>query len=98
LPDVVYSHGGSGVLPNEPTIEGQPLTAFVALIFDRLSCFVEEVTAHLLQKRLIEGITITEVPLAQRHQDMPERFRVTLTHGGLPPWNITFHASSFEEA
>lgn len=68
VPDVVYSHGGSSVVPTEPTIEGQPLTAFVALIFDRLSCFVEEVTAHLLQKPLIEGITITEVPRAQRPQ------------------------------
>lgn len=97
LPDVIYARAGDGVTAAEPLVDGQPVTAFAAQMLDRLACLVEEITAHLLQKRLMMGVTITEVPVASRPQDMPERFRVTLAIGGLPAWVIAFHASSFEE-
>jgi len=64
---------------------------------DRLICFVEEVTAHCLKARMPAGISVTEIPLPQREADMPQRFQVTLTNGGMPIWNITYHQSSFEE-
>ena len=49
---MVYARDGSGVKAREPLVDGQPATAFTAAMFDRLICFIEEVTAHLLQRRL----------------------------------------------
>ena len=97
LPDVAYRRDGSGVKAQEPLVDGLPVTAFNASMFDRLSCFAEEVTAHLLQRRLIADVTITEVPLADRPEEAPERFRLTLAVGGLPPWEIAYHVARFEE-
>ena len=66
-------------------VDGLRVTAFTASMFDRLSCFVEEVTAHLLRRRLIADVTITQVPLEERPEEAPERFRLTLAVAGQPP-------------
>jgi hypothetical protein len=97
LPRVVYSQKGSGVVATEPEISGQPFTAFIGFKLDRLCCFVEEFTAHCLQRRMVPEITITELPIAKRVEELPERFRLTLGAGGLARWNIAYHASRFEE-
>ena len=97
LPDVTYARTDGGVKAAEPLVDGQPVSEFVTFMFDRLTCFVEEVTAHCLQRRLRAGVTFTELPLAHRPAEMPKRFRVTLANGGMPPWTIVFHPSSFEE-
>ncbi len=97
LPRVTYSNTGSNIRAGEPAISGQGLTEFVRFIFDRLACFVEEVTVHCLQRMMPVGITITEIPFAQRLAEAPERFTVTMTSGGLTEWQITFHQSSFEQ-
>src|SRR5260221_1066348 len=97
LPRVMYSEVGTGIKADEPLISGQPVSEFVRFIFDRLSCFVEEFTAHCLQKRMPKGFTITEIPLARRLPEEPERFGITLASGGLPAWQILYHNSSFEE-
>jgi len=47
---------------------------------DRLACFIEEVTAHCLQRRMPQDITITQIPLSQRAVEAPERFQVTLAN------------------
>ena len=65
---------------------------------DRLACFVEEVTAHLLARKLPALMALAEVPRADRADDVPKRFRVTLANGGMPPWVIAFHSSSFYES
>jgi hypothetical protein len=96
LPRIMYSPVGSGIRADEPLISDQPVSEFVKFIFDRLACFVEEFTVHCLQRRLPEGITFTEIGLADRLAEVPERFRVTLSSGGLPAWRITYHLSSFE--
>ena len=97
LPPVQYTHIGNRVEAIEPQIMGQPVTEFAKITFDRLTCFVEDVTAHLLKRRLPAFITLTEVPLAKRRTDIPERFEVTLVQGGMPPWIIAVHSSSFEQ-
>lgn len=97
LPRVTYSDTGSGIKADEPLISGQPVSEFVKLMLDRLACFVEELTAHCLQRRMPAEITITEIPLARRPAEAPERFQVTLARGGMPPWTILYHHSSFEE-
>ncbi len=97
LPRVTYSHTGSTVTADEPSILGQPVSEFASFIFDRLACFVEELTAHCLQRQMPAGITITEIAVAQRLAEAPERFRVTLASGGLPAWQISYHHGAFEE-
>jgi hypothetical protein len=97
LPRVVYSQKGSGITAAEPEISSQAFTAFIDFMLDRLCCFVEEFTAHCLQRRMVPEITITELPIAKRSEELPERFRLTLGAGGLARWKIAYHASRFEE-
>ena len=96
LPRIAYAQTGNTVAATEPMVSGQPVTEFVKLMLDRLCCFVEEFTAHGLQRRMPPQITITELPLATRPAEAPERFRVTFTAGGLPAWRLAYHAASFE--
>ncbi len=81
----------------EPDIRGEPLTAFAARVLDRLGCFVEEVTMHLLQKRMPAGIGLTEVAPGARTSSSPERFKTTPSVGGLPSWKLTPHRRRFED-
>src|SRR5207249_1350565 len=97
LSRVAYSHTDGRAIAHEPSIADQRVAEFVKFMLDRLSCFVEEMTAHCLQRLMPAGITIAEIALAQRLAEAPERFRVTLAMGGLPAWQIVFHDSSFEE-
>lgn len=96
LPRVEYARAGDKIKAIEPGIIGRPVTEFMAFTFDRLVCFVEDVTAHLLKQKLPNLTTLTEVPLTQRPAEVPERFRLTLTHGGMPAWVIAYHSSSFD--
>jgi hypothetical protein len=97
LPDVTYARDGNDVKATEPLIDGEPASAFVTSIFDRLACFVEEVTTHCLQKKLPDDIRVSEIPFAERRAEMPERFRPTLMRGGAPRWTITAHKRPFDQ-
>jgi hypothetical protein len=97
LPRVKYSESPTGVKAAEPEIAGQPVTQFVEFMLDRLCCFVEEFTAHCLQRLLPAEVTFTEIPLVERLTEAPERFTVTLVAGGRRRWNIAYHTSPFEE-
>lgn len=98
LPPVRYTRTADGVHATEPQIAGRPATEFASFIFDRLGCFVEEVTAHLLMRKFPALMALAEIPLPDRRQDIPERFRLTLANGGMAPWVISFHASPFDES
>jgi hypothetical protein len=97
LPRVRYSHTDGPVRAAGPSISGQPVSEFVTFMLDRLSCFVEELTVHCLQRQMPAGITITEIPLAHRLAEAPERFTLTLASGGRPAWKIAPHDSPLEE-
>lgn len=97
LPRTTYRADGSGVKAGEPSIADKSVSEFVEFTFDRLCCFVEELTAHCLRRRMPPGVTLTELPLAQRSPEAPERFQITLAAGGLLEWRITSHQSRFEE-
>jgi hypothetical protein len=97
LPRVTYSRHAAGARAIEPQIEGQPVSQFASFMLDRLFCFVEEISVHCLQKHMPQGVTITEIPLSEREAEKPERFQVTITPGGMPPWSITYHQTAFEE-
>ncbi len=97
LPRVTYMRTANGVTATEPQIRGMKATAFAAFVFDRLACFIEEVTTHLFAQRLPNLLALTEHPLDNRPDDMPQRFRLTIANGGLPLWRIEYHTSSFEQ-
>ena len=98
LPPVRYARTGDRIQAAEPQIAERPATEFAAFVFDRLACFVEEVSAHLLARKLPALMALAEVPQPDRPEDVPERFRLTLANGGMPLWVIAFHASSFDES
>jgi hypothetical protein len=97
LPRVAYQPSGAGTKAVEPVVAGKPISEVVQLSFDRLARFVEEFTCHCLQRNMPPGISITEIPMAKRTVEAPERFRLTLAVGGLAAWRITSDASRFEE-
>jgi hypothetical protein len=55
LPRITYTANGAAVELQEPLIRAVPATEFIARTLDRLICFVEEVTAHGLQRRMPVG-------------------------------------------
>ena len=89
-------HAREAGRPREPVVDGMLVTEFTRTMFDRVSSLAEDVTAHLLQKRLPGGITITELALGERDESAPERFRVTLAIGGWPAWCLAYDARPFE--
>ena len=97
LQRLTYTVSGKSVTPIEPTVGGKPVTEFVDFTLDRLCCFVEEFSCHCLRGRMPKGITVTEVALADRPREVPERFQITLSEGGRTPWRIAFHASRFDQ-
>ena len=97
LPRVTYNTSGANVVAVEPLVAGQPVTEFVQVMLDRVCCFVENIIAHCLQKKMPAPITITKIPLAERRSEAPERFQLTLAVGGQPRWNISYQSSSFEK-
>jgi hypothetical protein len=78
LPRVAYAQKGGGIVATAPEILGRPFTSFIDMMLDRLCCFVEEFTAHCLQRRMVAEITVTQLPLKDRPAEIPERFRPTL--------------------
>ena len=97
LQSAVVSEAGGRVTVSEPTIEGTPVTQWVSHMTDRVLSFVEDVIAHGIQKRLPLGITIAEIPLAQRSAEMPLRFKPTVAGGGLAAWQIYYHVAALNE-
>jgi hypothetical protein len=97
LSRITYTPLDTGVTVGEPVVAGMPVTQFMRHSFDRLICFIEEFTAHCLQRHMPTGITITEIAPADRLKEAPERFRIALVDGGFAPWRIAFHASLFED-
>jgi hypothetical protein len=96
LPRTGYAVDNGSVKTNEPTVAGKPVSEFVDFTFDRLCCLVEEVLSHCLRRRMPGGITLTEIPLAKRVAEVPERFRITIENSGQPSWRIAYHLSRFE--
>ena len=97
LPKARYERAGTVVSAIEPRVFDQPVTLLAAEFVDRLCCFVEDVTAHGIQRRLPAALTLAEIPRADRAIEAPQRFVVTISDGGLPRWNISYHQALFEE-
>ena len=81
----------------EPLIDGQPVTDFIAFMVDRVCCFVEEMSAYALQAKMPNGLSISEIPIAERKEEIKERFQLALVGGGMSIWVLSYHDSKFEE-
>jgi hypothetical protein len=97
LPRVTYNTNEINVVAIEPQIAGQAVTEFVQEMLDRICCFVEDVSAHCLQKKMPMPITIAEIILGERRPEAPERFQVTLSVGGQPRWEICYPLLPFDK-
>jgi hypothetical protein len=98
LPRAIISEMDDGrVAVAEPSIEGIPVTQWVADMTDRILCFIEDVVAHGIQKKMPRGLTLTEVPIARRSLELALRFQNTISGGGLPAWEIRYHLTKFDE-
>lgn len=97
-PKVSYILDSSPVRAEEPIFDGKPVTEFTNDVLDRVCCFIEEITVFCLRKQLPMSFEITEVLLAERDPNAPERFHVTVTPGGRQPWVLTAHTRKFNEA
>lgn len=98
IPRVKYRIEQGRVVVIEPGIMAREISDFTKFVTDRMLCFVEEICVHGLQRRMPESISITEIPLAQRPIERPERFRLCTAGGGMPLWNILYHDTPFDEA
>jgi hypothetical protein len=96
LPNVKYEVNENSIQVIEPTVLDQPVIEFVKFIFDRLTCFVEEVTVHSLQLKLPEGISFLEIDPSKRNFEMPIRFRIVVTTSNTVGWTICCNNSFFE--
>lgn len=97
LPRTGYAVENGAVKAKEPTVVGKPVSKFVDFTFDRLCCFVEELSSHCLRRKMPGGVTLAEIPLANRVAEVPERFRIALEGDGQPAWRIASHQSRFED-
>ena len=97
VPRVQYRIDQGRVVVLEPEIMGRPVSDLAKFVTDRVLCFVEEICVHGLQRRMPDSISITEIPLAQRPMERPERFRLCTAGGGMPLWEILYHDTAFDE-
>ena len=97
LPRAIISEVDGRVTVAEPSIEATPVTQWVADMTDRILCFIEDVVAHGIQKKMPEGLTLTEVPIAQRSPELALRFQNAIAGGGLPAWEIRYHMTNLDE-
>jgi hypothetical protein len=97
LPRIAYKQRNGKIIAQQPAIDGTPVLEFVRTMLDRVSCFTEDFIVHCLQAKLPSDISLAEIPLPERAIEAPERFRITLAHGGLPLWTIVYAARRFEE-
>ena len=74
LPRVMYQDSQGVLTMVEPTVDGEAVSSFADTILERLSCFVEEVVVHGLQRQMLEGISLTELPVAQRQSALQSVF------------------------
>lgn len=97
LPRIAYGQTPDGFSAAEPMVAGQPVTEFNRHMFDRLCCCIEDVVAHALSLRLPDGMALTEIALADRTAEAPERFALTVAVGGRPIWLLSYSQEPFDE-
>lgn len=98
LADVSHFNDSGTLRASEPIIENQPVTQFIKFILDRLTCFVEDITAHCLQTQLEPGFIFTEIKLQERNPEIPKRFRLSVEQEAVEAWSICYKSILFEDS
>lgn len=98
LPKVGYLHEAGKVVAKEPQIDNSGVTAVSRELYNRVACFVEEVTAHLLAKELPPTLALTERAVTARTGHDPYRFCITTANDPGGTWTIRGHTSDFDDA
>jgi hypothetical protein len=97
LPRVEYRPNGTVVVALEPTIDNMPMREFAETMLDRSLCAVEDVLAHLVAKRIGPMLALHEVAPADRTDELPERFSITMAVGGEPSWVLAYQTTRFDQ-
>lgn len=97
FPKVTYDLDRTPMEAKQPEINCLPVGNYANLVYDRIACFVEELTVFCLQKKLPAGITLEEIPLSSRPQEDLERFQITIDGRGVNRWNLAYTTDRFEE-
>jgi hypothetical protein len=97
VPRVQYRIEQGRVVVIEPGVMTRTVSDFTKFVTDRMLRLIEEICVHGLQRRMPDSISITEVPLAQRPVERPERFRLCTAGGGMPLWKILYRDTAFDE-
>lgn len=88
---------GSNVVVLEPELKGRPVRELLDFIFDRLSKFVEEVTVHSLQRKMMYGFIFEEIPLSDRDPKSASRFEPGISRDNIG-WDIEYSNNRFDES
>lgn len=84
LPGTGYAAENGEVKANEPTVAGKPVSEFVDYTFDRLCCFVEELSSHCLRRKMPGGVTLIEIPVATESRKYRSGFELRWRAAGSP--------------
>jgi hypothetical protein len=79
----------------EPEIDGEPISAYVQRMLNRIISFVENSIVYSIQSFLPNFIIIVEIPHSERDPDRPLRFRVSLRGANEREWEIVYSETDF---
>ena len=88
---------GRNVVVLEPELKGRPVRELIDFIFDRLAKFVEEVTVHFLQRKMLYGFILEEIPLNDRDAKNASRFKPGINRDNIG-WSIEYSSKRFDES
>ncbi|MEX6633420.1 hypothetical protein [Hyphococcus lacteus] len=94
---VAYSASASAPTITEPSISTERVTDFADRILNSTLNFVEDMIVYCLQRMMSDGLTVAEIPVANREKSSPERFYLTIEPGGDAPWRIQFIEAAFDD-
>lgn len=95
LPDIPYKLcEPTRVNMIEPTIDGLQISEYVKINGNRVISFVEDLTVYSFSK-IINPVTIVEIPESEREDDFPKRFKLDLLRSEITKWNLGYTEGDF---
>jgi hypothetical protein len=79
----------------EPEVDGEPISAYVQRMLNRIISFVENSIVYSIQSFLPNFIIIVEIPNSERDPDRPLRFRGSLRGTNEREWEIVYSEIDF---
>jgi hypothetical protein len=79
----------------EPEVDGEPISAYIQRMLNRITSFVENCIIYSIQSSLPNFIVVVEIPRSERDADKPMRFRVSLRGSNEKEWEIIYSETDF---